>query len=105
LNSGKRHETLKKLHDKYGLYVRIGALVSMLFAMIVVNHHEGPNELSCTDVDAFPHVLGPDGLPKGPRTSFLQLFTHPLSPTPCYSLEGPTYPGSFTNPSRNSEYQ
>ncbi|KAJ7251442.1 high nitrogen upregulated cytochrome P450 monooxygenase 2 [Mycena rebaudengoi] len=46
---GKYHITLLDLHRRYGPVVRTG-----------------PNELSISDVSAASHVLGPDGMPKGP---------------------------------------
>ncbi|EJD01469.1 cytochrome P450 [Fomitiporia mediterranea MF3/22] len=47
--SGKNHEWYKKLHEKYGPYVRVG-----------------PNEVSVVDADAISSILGSNGLPKGP---------------------------------------
>ncbi|KAL5498761.1 hypothetical protein ACEPAH_2116 [Sanghuangporus vaninii] len=49
---GKNHIVLKKLHEKYGPYVRIG-----------------PNEISVLDVSAISGILGADGMPKGPMWS------------------------------------
>ncbi|KDR74014.1 hypothetical protein GALMADRAFT_250743 [Galerina marginata CBS 339.88] len=46
---GKLHEYHKYLHDTYGQIVRVG-----------------PNELSITDKEYIPLVLGSPGLPKGP---------------------------------------
>ncbi|KAL5522514.1 hypothetical protein ACEPAG_8530 [Sanghuangporus baumii] len=49
---GKNHIVLKKLHEKYGPYVRIG-----------------PNEISVLDVSVISDILGADGMPKGPMWS------------------------------------
>ncbi|KAL5511174.1 hypothetical protein ACEPAH_4389 [Sanghuangporus vaninii] len=46
-STGKQHILFKKLHDKYGMFVRVG-----------------PNELSIIDVETIPSVIG---LRKGPR--------------------------------------
>ncbi|KAF8560403.1 high nitrogen upregulated cytochrome P450 monooxygenase 2 [Imleria badia] len=46
---GKAHHYRKLLHDQYGPIVRIG-----------------PNELSVTDKDMLPYILGSQGMPKGP---------------------------------------
>ncbi|KAH0838343.1 high nitrogen upregulated cytochrome P450 monooxygenase 2 [Lanmaoa asiatica] len=46
---GKAHQYRKLLHDQYGPIVRIG-----------------PNELSVTDKDMLPYILGSQGMPKGP---------------------------------------
>ncbi|KAJ7055924.1 high nitrogen upregulated cytochrome P450 monooxygenase 2 [Mycena amicta] len=46
---GKKHLMLKKLHDRYGDFVRTG-----------------PNEVSIIDADAIKSVLGTSGFPKGP---------------------------------------
>ncbi|KAF8140210.1 high nitrogen upregulated cytochrome P450 monooxygenase 2 [Boletus edulis] len=46
---GKGHHYRKVLHDQYGPIVRIG-----------------PNELSVTEKDMLPYILGSQGMPKGP---------------------------------------
>lgn len=64
---GKNHVCYKKLHDKYGPYVRIGS--SSLFWRDRLSYERtelGPNELSVTDVTAIPSILGMNGMPKGP---------------------------------------
>ncbi|KAI0279986.1 cytochrome P450 [Russula aff. rugulosa BPL654] len=48
--AGDQHRCLKRLHDRYGDVVRTG-----------------PNELSIRDASFIHTVLGPGGLPKGPR--------------------------------------
>ncbi|KLO15649.1 high nitrogen upregulated cytochrome P450 monooxygenase 2 [Schizopora paradoxa] len=48
-SQGKMHEYVRSLHEKYGMYVRIG-----------------PNEISCIDVSVMHDILGPNGMPKGP---------------------------------------
>nr|BAK09371.1 cytochrome P450 [Postia placenta] len=45
---GKLHLYFHELHSRYGPIVRVG-----------------PNELSTTEVDIFPFILGPQGMPKG----------------------------------------
>ncbi|KAF8970538.1 high nitrogen upregulated cytochrome P450 monooxygenase 2 [Flammula alnicola] len=47
--TGKTHVYLKAVHDKYGPTVRIG-----------------PNELSTIEKAFLPHILGNQGMPKGP---------------------------------------
>ena len=71
---GKNHENFKRLHDKYGPYVRIGTPFSFdcytVFKIKITNYsltsNIGPNEISVTDVSAFSAILGSDGMPKGP---------------------------------------
>ncbi|KZT08062.1 cytochrome P450 [Laetiporus sulphureus 93-53] len=46
---GKQHEYFQKLHDQYGSIVPVG-----------------PNELSILDVGLLPHIMGTNGMPKGP---------------------------------------
>ena len=70
--AGKNHLVTKKLHEKYGPYVRIGE-------HFVLNCHPfrystpccsllGPNEISVIDISAISGILGADGMPKGPST-------------------------------------
>ncbi|TEB30402.1 cytochrome P450 67 [Coprinellus micaceus] len=47
--TGKTHLYYLGLHEKYGRIVRIG-----------------PNDISVTDKALFPHILGAQGMPKGP---------------------------------------
>lgn len=66
---GKNHVCYKKLHDKYGPYVRIGSSCIFFSDVIDCLTSElklGPNELSVTDVTAIPSILGMNGMPKGP---------------------------------------
>ncbi|KAF5325663.1 hypothetical protein D9611_000809 [Ephemerocybe angulata] len=47
--TGKAHVYYAQLHTKYGRIVRIG-----------------PNDISVTEKELFPHILGAQGMPKGP---------------------------------------
>ncbi|KAH8107519.1 high nitrogen upregulated cytochrome P450 monooxygenase 2 [Phellopilus nigrolimitatus] len=49
MTKGTNHIYHKRLHDRYGPYVRVG-----------------PNELSIADASAIPDILGTNGMPKGP---------------------------------------
>ncbi|PAV19188.1 cytochrome P450 [Pyrrhoderma noxium] len=49
-SKGKDHLLFKRMHDKYGPYVRTG-----------------PNELSVLDVEVIPEILGTNGMPRGPQ--------------------------------------
>lgn len=67
-HQGKVHLYLKKLHDKYGPIVRIGKFYSVFTSAGFANARvvQGPNELSIIEVDLLPHILGQQGMPKGP---------------------------------------
>lgn len=68
MSTGKNHILHKKLHEKYGPYVRIGEWY-MLRKGCETDWYwidVGPNEISMIDVSAISAVLGADGMPKGP---------------------------------------
>ncbi|KAJ6569118.1 cytochrome P450 [Mycena capillaripes] len=65
---GHQHLYHKRLHDKYGPYVRIG-----------------PNEISVTDATAVSRILNAGGLDKG---SFYETGRHPSTPPTLISLTG-----------------
>ena len=73
---GHQHRYIKTLHDRYGDFVRIGPSSTLLppsvpEQLIIYASATGPNELSIRDPSVLPQLLGPSGLQKGPRASFV----------------------------------
>ncbi|KLO15624.1 cytochrome P450 [Schizopora paradoxa] len=66
--SGRQHVVYKELHEKHGPFVRIG-----------------PNELSISDPNAIPAVLGVGGLPRG---RFYEVHADPDAPKNLVVLKG-----------------
>ena len=64
-SSGKAHHYRKLLHDQYGPIVRIGMSLHVS-CYGSADAGQGPNELSVTDKDMFPYILGSQGMPRGP---------------------------------------
>lgn len=65
---GQLHRYYKNLHDRYGPIVRVGAsYFLLLLPNLRSNLVLGPNELSIIDKDSIPSIMGPQGMPKGPR--------------------------------------
>jgi len=67
-STGRQHAIYKELHEKYGTFVRTG-----------------PNELSISDPDAIPAVLGAGGLPRG---RFYEVHSDPGAPKNLVCLKG-----------------
>ena len=69
MGKGRHHILIKKLHEKYGPYVRVGKLSSASSLPDVIHPLTGPNEISVLDVSLISGILGADGMPKGPSKS------------------------------------
>lgn len=65
-SGGKAHHYRKSLHDQYGPIVRIGTTLHTSHRRSA-DGGQGPNELSVTDKNMLPYILGSQGMPKGPR--------------------------------------
>jgi len=70
---GKQHEYFAALHASYGSVVRIGTTLEFLVGDERTMTRTGPNDLSVTDKDLFPQILGSQGMPKGPGMLFHSL--------------------------------
>ena len=67
-SDGKRYLYFKRLHDRYGSFVRVGQFIPAMFHWSKTLTMElGPNEISVSDAEAVPHILGLNGMRKGPR--------------------------------------
>lgn len=67
--SGKAHEYIHQLHEKYGDVVRTGGCFPSCSYLICSYFHFaclGPNELSVTHKDLATSVMSSKGLPRGP---------------------------------------
>ena len=87
---GKHHLLIKKLHEMYGPYVRIGKLNTASSLPDVIHPLAGPNEISVLDASFISGVLGADGMPKGPSKSLLIPFSN------CCFLCGIVWEGRFS---------
>lgn len=72
--SGRQHEFIHELHERYGDVVRIGTLAFGIAPACggptLTRGLKGPNELSIRDASAITTLLGASGVPKGPRKCF-----------------------------------
>lgn len=77
-STGKSHRYYEKLHEKYGKVVRIGMWCLSIpnpgrwerrLTWYSIRIFLGPNQISVTDKELFPHILGAQGIPKGPGMS------------------------------------
>jgi hypothetical protein len=75
--TGDQHRCFKRLHGRYGDVIRIGWNLHPPFD-ISTYPLPGPNELSIRDASFIHTVLGPGGLPKGPR-AYMSCSIHRLT--------------------------
>jgi hypothetical protein len=85
---GTYHQCVKELHEQYGPVVRVGAyetLIELPLMQKPMHTFLGPNELSIIEKNAIPHVLGVNGMPRGPRKFFLPTVSQHCINTPFHN--------------------
>ena len=83
---GDTHTYINELHKRYGPIVRTGETLSPCLQRCTLSSpclldipFTGPNELHISDKDMMPHILGTQGMPKGPRKSPITLPPRPAT--------------------------